>query len=205
MRMKKARKPLVVPWGGVILVLALQAVHPGCSPPEPGASAPQRAVGTPPFANVSAAAGLDFSYVNGMTGQRYFVEMSGGGALFDYDNDGDLVVFSNDGPARLLRNEIGQERPWLGPRLGGVGGRDMLGAHVALLRAGAPTRWRRVHTDGSYASASDPRVRFGLDAAPAFDAVRLVWPGGTVEAWNRLEVNRYHTLVQGQGKPVEAL
>ena len=54
----------------------------------------------PPFADVTAQAGLDFVHVNGMSDQRYFVEMVGaGGGLFDYDNDGDLDLFLAQGHA----------------------------------------------------------------------------------------------------------
>ncbi|MEM6457081.1 MAG: VCBS repeat-containing protein, partial [Acidobacteriota bacterium] len=49
---------------------------------------------TPPrFADVAADWRLDFTYVDGATGALTFVEhMGGGGALIDYDNDGDLDV-----------------------------------------------------------------------------------------------------------------
>ena len=133
-------------------------------------------------------------------------EVSRGVAYGDIDNDGDtdIVLFNNNGPTRLLRNEVGQQQSWLGLRLlGPEARRDMLGARVALLRTGAPTLWRRVHTDGSYSSAHDARVLLGLGEATAYDAVRVYWPNGSVETWNGLEVNRYHTLVEGQGKPVE--
>ena len=47
------------------------------------------------FADVTDAAGIHFTHVNGMSGQFYFSEIIGSGvALFDYDNDGrlDLLV-----------------------------------------------------------------------------------------------------------------
>lgn len=52
---------------------------------------------TPPpplFVDRAAAMGLDFVHQNGMSGRLYFVEtMGAGGALFDYDGDGDLDVY----------------------------------------------------------------------------------------------------------------
>ena len=48
----------------------------------------------PIFVDAAAASGLDFVHFNGMSGQFYFPEMTGqGGALLDYDGDGDLDAF----------------------------------------------------------------------------------------------------------------
>ena len=48
----------------------------------------------PLFVESAAPAGLEFTHVNGATGQYYMPEQMGAGvALFDYDNDGDLDVF----------------------------------------------------------------------------------------------------------------
>ncbi|MCB1057606.1 MAG: hypothetical protein KDD11_19065, partial [Acidobacteria bacterium] len=56
---------------------------------------PAAAAGSaPPFTEVAAASGLDFVHFNGMSGEYYFPEMTGqGGALFDYDGDGDLDLY----------------------------------------------------------------------------------------------------------------
>ena len=131
-------------------------------------------------------------------------EVGRGLAVGDLDNDGDadLVVFNNDGPARLLINEAGHQARWIGLRLlTGSPGRDALGARVAVEREDGRTLWRRAHTDGSYLSASDPRVLVGLGREGRVRRVTVRWPDGPTEEWTPLDAGRYHTLRQGRGRP----
>ena len=124
------------------------------------------------------------------------------------DNDGDIDVLIGvaSGRAKLLINAIGNANAWVGLRLvGGAGRRDMLGARVGVSRPGAPTLWRRARSDGSYASANDPRVLVGLGSS-ADPTVRLVvqWPDGTSESWPGVATRTWTTLAQGTGQPVTA-
>ena len=119
-----------------------------------------------------------------MCRSRFPGEVSRGGAFGDVDNDGDVVVSNNNGPVRLLLNEVGTAARSLSIRLEGVeSNRVGIGARVALLRAGRDPTWRRVHRDGSYLSASDIRVHFGLGDVgdAAVEGVGVVWPNGLQE------------------------
>jgi hypothetical protein len=129
-------------------------------------------------------------------------EISRGAAFGDLDNDGDtdIVVANDGGPLRVLLNTVGNRAHWLGLRLVGQGGRDMLGARVSVMRRDGATLWRRARADGSYASASDPRVLVGLGATTASPTVRVHWPGGVVEEWTDLAIDRYSTLKEGGGR-----
>ena len=158
------------------------------------------------FENVTARAGSAF---------RAF-DVSRGAAFGDIDNDGDIdVVIANiHGPARLLINTIGNQKHWLGLRLlGGVaqrgsagangaragGRRDMLGARVEVIRPNAPALWRRARSDGSYASANDPRVLVGLGDATGPPTVRVHWPDGGLEEWPGVKIDAWTILRQGEG------
>jgi hypothetical protein len=150
------------------------------------------------------------------TGARRFVETTASGgpafehadigraaAFGDVDNDGDvdIAVTSNGGPVRLLLNQNSTPHHWLQVRLSqGPGNRLGFGAWIGVERAGRPTLWRRVRTDGSYLSASDTRVHFGLGAADAIDSMVVQWPDGERERWTRIAADRGITLRRGSGE-----
>jgi len=100
----------------------------------------------------------------------------------------------------LFINKVGNKNHWLGLRLIGVGGRDMIGARVSIVRPSGPTIWRRSRSDGSYASANDPRVLVGLGTSTAPVTVRVQWPDGKMEEWADQAIDRWTTLKQGSGK-----
>jgi hypothetical protein len=149
-----------------------------------------RNAGAGRFEEVGATAGAAFSQS----------EVGRGLAAGDVDNDGDtdLVVGNNNGPVRLLINQAPRTH-WVGVRLAGVSGRDMLGARVDVMTTDG-SRWRRARADGSYLSANDPRVLVALGTIAGPPDVRVVWPGGRTETFRAVPIDRYSTLVEGQGQ-----
>jgi enediyne biosynthesis protein E4 len=148
------------------------------------------------FSETSTAGGAAF--------QR--AEISRAAAFGDLDNDGDIdvVVTTNGGPIRLLLNQTGAQHHWLQVSLAqDARNRLAVGARIGLERDDQPALWRRVRTDGSYLSASDARVHFGLGAEAKVAAIVVHWPDGRVERWAGLAADRQVQLRRGTGQSNE--
>ena len=141
------------------------------------------------FEDVTKQAGAFFS----------LPEVSRGAAFGDLDNDGDtdVVIGTDAGPVRLLVNNIGSRKHWVGLRLvSGPLKRDLVGARVEVKRADGRVIWRRSRADGSYASANDPRVLVGLADSAQPTSVHVIWPDGRTDDFASVAVDRYTTLTQ---------
>jgi hypothetical protein len=155
--------------------------------------------------------GKVFREVTDRAGPAFQVPGVGRGAAFgDIDNDGDIdiVVTNANGPVQLLLNQVGSRNHWLQALLQGVHtNRDAYGAIVILRRKGRPPIRRRVGTDGSYLSAHDPRVHFGLGTDAELkesppESLSVMWPDGYQESWEVRQSDRVMHLTEGQGKAV---
>ena len=126
------------------------------------------------------------------------LEVGRGAAFGDVDNDGDtdVLITNNNGPVRLLLNQLGNRNHWLGLRVVTKNGRDALGAQVEIVIKDRVLR-RRVRTDGSYVSANDPRVLVGLGNVTQVEVVRVRWPDGSVSELKRPGIDRYITMKEG--------
>jgi hypothetical protein len=147
-------------------------------------------LGNGKFEDVSAKAGNAFA----------LSEVGRGLAVADLDNDGgmDFVVANNNGRLRIFLNKVGALRPWVGLRVL-TGKRDAYGAKVELRCRGGRTLWRRVHSDGSYLSASDPRLVIGLGEAGEVEDLVVHWLDGTEERFPSPALRAYTTIAQGSG------
>jgi hypothetical protein len=127
-----------------------------------------------------------------------------GAAYLDYDNDGDLdlVITANNGPARLLRNENGNQNDLLRVKLVGTrSNRDGIGAKVTLTTSTGARLFRMVKTGSSYASQSELPLTFGLGKpdAGATVGIEIIWPSGQKDSLSKISANQFITIKERSG------
>jgi hypothetical protein len=74
--------------------------------------------------------------------------------------------------------------------------RRALGATVRLDVEGQGPVVRRVHSGGSYLSASDDRLSLGLGSSSSPVTVTVTWPDGKIQRVTGLSVDREHTIAR---------
>jgi len=127
-----------------------------------------------------------------------------GAAYADFDNDGDLdlLVTSNDGPARLLRNDGGNQNDMLRIKLVGTrSNRDGIGAKITAITNKGLRQFAMVKSGSSYLSQSELPVTFGLGKPEDGKTVHLdiVWPSGAKQSISEVKANQYITIQEGKG------
>lgn len=129
----------------------------------------------------------DLLYWNGGPDRGFFetgglgnlATVSRGGAVSDYDGDGDLDIVAVDfgSPARLLRNDTDHGN-WLSVRLAGPAGNTAGLGSVIDLWAGGTRQRRQVGSQSGYLSQNDPVEVFGLGERSSADSVVVRWLTG---------------------------
>lgn len=123
-------------------------------------------------------------------------------ADFDHDGDLDLVITTNNGPARLLRNDNGNQNDMLRVKLEGTrSNRDAIGARVVLTTANGTRLSEMVKSGSSYLSQSEFPLTFGLGAPAGGKNVSLeiAWPSGRKESISHVAANQFLTVKEGAG------
>lgn len=141
------------------------------------------------FVDVSAQSGEPFQ-------QRWSAR---GLAIGDIDNDGslDAVVATNNGLLHVLRNHGSNTNNWITLRLIGTkSNRDAIGAQVKIVSTSGRQQCAMVTTSGSYASASDKRLHFGLGSDTGIQSIRILWPSGIIQSISSPNTNEVLTVTE---------
>jgi hypothetical protein len=127
-----------------------------------------------------------------------------GAAYADFDNDGDLdlLVMANNGAARLLRNDNGNQNDMLRVKTVGTrSNRDGIGAKVTVKTKKGARLFAMVKTGSSYLSQSELPLTFGLGKPEDGKTVSLeiVWPSGQWDKIADVKPNQFITVKEGRG------
>jgi enediyne biosynthesis protein E4 len=118
---------------------------------------------------------------------------------FDRDGDIDLLLTSNNGLARLYRNDRPAGNKSIRFHLRGTeSNRDAIGATVRLFHGGT-SQSRMVRSGSSYLSQSELAVTFGVGARDRIDRVTIAWPNGRIEEFKNVAAGRAHDCTEGAG------
>jgi enediyne biosynthesis protein E4 len=144
-----------------------------------------------------------FQDVSAESGEVFSVPVAGRGVAFgDLDNDGfeDVVFTSLNGPVRILHNG-GNSNHWiLINTVGTVSNRDGIGAQIHITSDSGFEQWDVVSPAGSYLSASDRRVHFGLGNDRSLKTVEIRWPSGIAQTLNHIKADQILTVKEPSRK-----
>jgi tetratricopeptide (TPR) repeat protein len=147
--------------------------------------------------------GVRLSDSHGSSDQALAMPRMGRGlAVGDLDNDGrlDALVVNQKGPLAYLHNQTRDGGRFVMFKLEGTrSNRDGVGARVSVLAGGRRHHGWRLG-GGSYQSASDGRLHFGLGTAERLEAVEVAWPSGRVDNYGNLAADAGYLLREGSGK-----
>jgi len=143
-----------------------------------------------------------YEHVSGSLGPAFAVPMVARGAAYaDYDRDGDLdiVITNNHGPARLLRNDGGNQQKWISVKaVGTKSNRSGIGA-VVRIQSASGKQWSMVRSGSSYASQSDLAQTFGLGGDGVVQAIEVEWPSGAKDRVTNIPANQFVVIQEGKG------
>ena len=132
------------------------------------------------------------------------------GAMWgDYDNDGDLDLFTarNNffGGNNSLYMNNGNSNKWLNIRcVGMVSNKSAIGARVfvrATINSSTVRQMQVVssQTGGAISGVNSFNAEFGLGNANIIDSIRIEWPSGIIDKYTNIPVNQFVTAVEGVG------
>jgi hypothetical protein len=148
-------------------------------------------------------AGLRLVDVSDRAGAPWQVQRVGRGlASGDLDNDGrvDALILAQNEPVAYFHNRTRNAGHFVMLRLEGTkSNRDGIGARV-VVTSGRLRLVAQRQGGGSYQSASDARLHFGLGAATRVDSIEVRWPSGKTDLWNNLAADSGYLLREGSGQ-----
>ncbi|MGH9883686.1 MAG: ASPIC/UnbV domain-containing protein, partial [Pyrinomonadaceae bacterium] len=121
------------------------------------------------------------------------------------DGDLDLLITTNNGPARLLRNDNANQNDLLRIKtIGTRSNRNGIGAKVRVKTSKGRNWFGMVRTGSSYCSQSELPLTIGLGEPEEglTLSLEITWPGGQRETVGDIKPNQSITVQEGKGVTV---
>ena len=147
--------------------------------------------------------GGHFTDVSRQSGAAFQVPRAARGlALGDLNNDGfiDAAVNCLDGPPVILHNQKNGNNWLTVDTVGTKSNRDGIGARIEVVSQSGIHQWGMVSTAGSYQSAGDKRLHFGLGTDKKCSLV-IHWPSGTVQTQENIATNQILKVTEPISSP----
>ncbi len=123
-------------------------------------------------------------------------------AAGDLDNDGlvDALLIAQNAPAAWFHNQS-KGGHFLTLRLEGtMSNRDAVGARVEVITSAGRRHVAQRLGGGSFQSASDGRLHFGLGSSESIRSVEVRWPSGRVDRFQKLQLDHAYRLKEGASR-----
>ena len=143
------------------------------------------------FSEMASAAGLNDGPMQSRRGT----------AFGDIDNDGrvDVVVYNVGAPPSIFLNDTHNLNHRVLFRLVGTkSNREAVGARVTVVTS-EMSQIDEVRAGGSYLSANDSRLHFGLGSDAVMKKITIAWPSGLKEELSNIPGDAIYTLTEGKG------
>ena len=138
--------------------------------------------------------------VSDQAGPPWAVPRLGRGlATGDLDNDGrpDLLVIGQNEPLAYFHNQTDRPGHFVTFRLEGTrSNKDGVGARVVITTGQGRQVAQRLG-GGSYLSACDSRLHFGLGSSTSIQSVEVRWPSGQLDRWTDVVADAGYLLREG--------
>jgi hypothetical protein len=124
-------------------------------------------------------------------------------AAGDLDNDGklDLLVIAEGEPLAYVHNQ-GPAAHFVTIKLEGTASnRDAVGANVTVTAGGRRHTAQR-YGGGSFLSACDQRLHFGVGTASRIESIEVRWPSGRLDRHLDLTADTAFLVREGTARPI---